>query len=271
MRRPWAWALGLIVPVLAGCGASTTDEAAGTARPDTTAAVAGAPTDVGDPPRSSPPAVPDGPLPVGTSAQGRPITSLSVGHGPRRVLFIDGIHGDEQETGYSTAQLPGAFAAAGLADAVTLTIVADANPDGRAAGTRYNANGVDLNRNFPASNFDAAESVNGGTALSQPESRALLATVDRVTPQLVIVAHSWAGDEFINFDGPARPIAELFSAASGLPVRESDSFTPTPGSLGSYLGRDRGTPVLTIEVRKGSDPEQVWEQIRAAVIEVVRS
>jgi len=42
-----------------------------------------------------------------------------------------------------------------------------------------------------------------------------------------------------------------------------------PGSLGSYLGRDRGTPILTIEVRKGSDPKGVWDQLRAALLQAI--
>jgi protein MpaA len=206
---------------------------------------------------------------VGTSVQGRPIRARTFGQGPRKVLFIGGIHGDEPEGAYSTAELPAAFAATGLADVVTLTILEDANPDGRAAGTRDNANGVDVNRNFPATNFDATNPSNGGEPLNQPESRAVFDTIDRIKPNLVLVAHSWAGRRFINYDGPAREIAERFSAASGLPVEQSSSFAPTPGSLGSYFGRDRGTPVLTIEVLKGSDPKGVWEQLRPALLQAI--
>jgi protein MpaA len=206
---------------------------------------------------------------LGTSVQGRPIRSLTVGHGPRTVLFVGGIHGDEPEGAYSTAQLPAAFAAAGLADTVTLTILEDANPDGRAAGTRSNANGVDVNRNFPASNFDTTNPMWGREPLSQPESRVLYDTINRINPNLVMVAHAWSGRHFINFDGPARELADRFSAASGLPEEESTSFAPTPGSLGSYVGRDRGTPILTIEVLKGTDQTAVWEQLRAALLQAI--
>lgn len=207
---------------------------------------------------------------VGTSVQGRPLRVLTVGRGPRKVLFIGGIHGDEAEGSVVAAKLPEAFETAGLSDSVTLTILEDANPDGRVASTRGNANGIDVNRNFPASNFDSTDPSNGGQPLSEPEARVVFETIDRTAPNLVIVAHSWAGHQFINFDGPAREIADRFSAASGLPVEESGSFAPTPGSLGSYFGRDRGIPILTIEVLRGTDPTAVWHQLEGALIQAIR-
>jgi hypothetical protein len=251
-----------------GCRFSASDKA--TASPSTSVS-----TDTATPPESTPgttaPPAPtaSGWEDVGTSVQGRPIRVQTVGHGPRKVLFIGGIHGDEPEGAVATAELPAAFETAGLDGAVTLTIMEDANPDGRAAGTRDNANGVDVNRNFPALNFDTTDPSNGGTPLSQPESRAVKDTIDRIQPNLVLVAHSWSGRQFINFDGPAREIAERFAASSGLPVEESSAFAPTPGSLGSYFGRDRGTPIVTIEVLKGSDPKGVWDQLRAALLQAI--
>ncbi|GAA2534357.1 M14 family zinc carboxypeptidase [Mycolicibacterium diernhoferi] len=206
---------------------------------------------------------------VGTSVQGRPIRARTVGHGPRAVLFIGGIHGDETEGEFTTDQLPAAFEAAGLADRVALTILEDANPDGRAAGTRGNANGIDVNRNFPATNFDGTDPANGKTPLSQPESRAVAETIDRIEPSVVIAFHAWAGDQFINFDGPARSLAEQFSSTSGFQVKASSEFAPTPGSLGSYAGRDRGIPVLSIEVLKGADPQVTWDRLRFALLQVI--
>lgn len=234
------------------------------------AAPAPAPTSQASPPSAPTAAEPRGRQVVGTSVQGRPLRVLTVGHGARKVLFVGGIHGDEAEGAYTTEQLPAEFAAAGLAAEVTLSILEDANPDGRAAATRGNANGVDINRNFPATNFDASNPAAGGEPLSQPESRAVVETIERTRPALVIVMHSWAERQFINFDGPAGQAAEQFSASSGMPVAESKSFAATPGSLGSYAGRDRGIALITVELRKGSDPRDDWNRIRGALIDAIR-
>jgi murein peptide amidase A len=273
MRMATVFLLALSVSFSAqGCNLSSSDTAK--ASPSTSSSAL--PTTEGT---GQQPAVPAPPPPppaaagwevAGTSVQGRPLRLLTVGHGPRKVLFIGGIHGDEPEGVIAAAELPNAFESAGLAGEAALTILEDANPDGRAAGTRGNANGVDVNRNFPASNFDSTDPSNGGEALSEPEAHVVVQTIDRIAPNLVIIAHSWAGRQFINFDGPAREIAERFSAASGLPVEESSSFAPTPGSLGSYFGRDRKIPILTIEVLKGTDPTAVWEQLREALLQAIR-
>ncbi len=127
-----------------------------------------------------------------------------------------------------------------------------------------------MNRNFPASNFDANNPINGGSPLSQPESRAVYDTIEHASPDLVIASHAWVNREFINFDGPARATAERFSADSGLPIEESSEFASTPGSLGSYLGRDRGKELLTIEVRKGTTPTAAWDRLNLALIDAIR-
>ena len=153
-RAPVALLLALTTSLAApGCSLVV----AGTATAPSSVRASAAPT---GPVTPTPTTDADGWEVVGTSVQGRRIRARTLGHGPRKVLFVGGIHGDETEGAYTTTQLPAAFTDAGLADAVTLTILEDANPDGRAAGIRDNANGVDINRTFPAKNFDTS---NGGT------------------------------------------------------------------------------------------------------------
>lgn len=210
----------------------------------------------------------DGSL-LATSLEGRPIRMATLGHGPRRVLWVGGIHGDEREGARATAELPAAFLSEpGLAERVTLLVIEDVNPDGSARKTRGNARGVDLNRNFPAGSFRASGR-HGREPLCEPESRALGELVASWRPELVVVTHAWRGREFVNFDGPARELAERFALESGFEVRGSDEIAPTPGSFGRWAGVELGIPVLTLEYRRGRDPLEAWELTREAILAVI--
>lgn len=206
---------------------------------------------------------------IGTSVEGRPLKVARLGRGPRRVLWIGGIHGDEREGRVATAELPRELQMTpGALEQVTLTILEDVNPDGSARNTRGNANGVDLNRNYPAGNFKPNR-LFGKEPLDQPESKALHDLILDERPHLVIVAHSWRGDHFINFDGPAAHLAERFSQLSGYRVKASDDIAPTPGSLGSWVGRTRQVPILTLEYLRGKEPWTAWNETKAAILAVV--
>jgi protein MpaA len=205
------------------------------------------------------------------SVKGRPLRITDVGSGPRRVLWIGGIHGDEPEGKAATAALADAFLSTDLGQTVSLTILEDANPDGRAAFTRVNANGVDLNRNFPSSNFDTSQAMYGRHPLSQPESKAIADEVLTIKPQLIVVCHAWAGASFINYDGPAAALAARFSADSGMAVRSDSRLgETTPGSLGAWAGNTVGIAVLTIEFLRGSNSTRDWQRTRKAILDVIR-
>jgi len=206
---------------------------------------------------------------LATSTEGRPLRMATLGHGPRRVLWVGGIHGDEREGAQATAELPAAFAAEpGALERVTLLVIEDLNPDGTLKKTRGNGRGVDLNRNFPAANFRES-SRHGDEPLSEPEARALGELVASWRPELVLVAHSWREQEFVNFDGPAAALAARFAELSGFELRASDALEPTPGSFGSWAGVTLGLPVLTIEWRRGRTGESAWAATRAAILAVI--
>src|SRR5438045_1701377 len=103
--------------------------------------------------------------PLGESVKGRPLELRRFGDpaARSRVLILGGIHGDEVTSVDLARNLIELLTADGSkTDRRHVAIRAMANPDGYAAKTRYNASGVDLNRNFPASNFrTSARSRNG--------------------------------------------------------------------------------------------------------------
>jgi predicted deacylase len=203
------------------------------------------------------------------SQGGRPIKIRRVGHGPQRVLWIGGIHGTEPEGAVATDRLPDAIRATnGLLDKVTVLLIRDLNPDGRVNHTRTNVRGVDLNRNFPARNFSPSPKT-GPRPLSEPESRFLHDLVREFSPQLVFVAHSTKNGRYINYDGPCRKLALALAKPSRYRVIPSTRIHATPGSLGSWLGVDRGIPILTVEWSRGMDQEVAWRETREGILAVL--
>jgi predicted deacylase len=201
--------------------------------------------------------------PIARSVEGRTIDAVtfepsSVGASPRRVLVIGSIHGNEPEGLPAVQPLIAALRAARSEGSLpaSVRVIRDLNPDGTAAASRTNARGIDLNRNFAASNF-APSTDRGAAPLSEPESRALAGELEGFRPDLVIVFHSIRSGPFVNFDGPASHLAEAFVAAAQRSdprwrVEPSMGY-PTPGSLGTFVGIDRGVPILTVEFRRGHD------------------
>ncbi len=188
--------------------------------------------------------------PIGRSVQGRPILLAEFGSGPRRILIIGGVHGNEFGTDvaerfaeYLRAE-PSALPAGAAID-----IVACLNPDGRARSTRSNARGVDLNRNLPASTWAPLVRrgcTAGPRAGSEPETMALLVLLGRGYSR-VITLHSAGG--LIDYDGPGgRQLAGRISAAWHMPLVHLASQHDYSGTLGQYVPERYGVPVITVEL-----------------------
>jgi protein MpaA len=152
---------------------------------------------------------------IGHSVQGRSIVSVrTASRDPTvKILVIGAVHGDER-AGMRIARL---LIALGAPRGAELLVVPTINPDGLAAGTRGNAHGVDLNRNFP---FDwrplSGGEYSGPRPLSEPESRAARRLVLREKPDVTIWFHQ-------PFGLIARPsgnpfAARRFSQLIGLPL-----------------------------------------------------
>jgi murein peptide amidase A len=192
---------------------------------------------------------------LGRTSLGRPIRGARIA-GSRvdpsapALVLVGGVHGDEPASVEAVLELlasgPERIAASG-----PLWVIPALNPDGLVAGQKNSARDVDLNRNFPASNFELAHRPGyhpGLAPASEPETRVLVDLVQASRPWGVIAVHAPFG--CINYDGPAAGWAEVVATESGWPA-QADIGYPTPGSLGSWLGVDRGLPVLTVELPSG--------------------
>jgi murein peptide amidase A len=137
-----------------------------------------------------------GPVLVGKSVQKRAVTAVQLGDpaGTRVALVVGVIHGDER----AGLRIVDAIKRRAAQDSAALAgtqlwAIQTVNPDGLTAHTRKNARGVDLNRNFPFRWQDDVPHSNGyypgPRPASEPETRAVMAFVRRIQPDLSIWYH----------------------------------------------------------------------------------
>jgi murein peptide amidase A len=217
---------------------------------------------------------------VGKSVSGAPIDTVTFTF-PRSastdVVFIfAGIHGDEVSTPVVADRFIELLSDPDVDSRdfpLRLVVIARASPDGVAAKTRVNSRGVDLNRNFPASNWRESKrdrNWNGPAPLSEPESRALHDLVLTLNPARIVSIHSIRPPRHgNNFDGPARSLAELMSRHNGYAVLPTMGY-PTPGSFGSWAGIDRQIPVITLELPSNVTGDEAWRVNREALLAFIR-
>jgi predicted deacylase len=210
---------------------------------------------------------------VGNSVQGRPIRMVQFGPTTGRpVLIIGGIHGSEPTSAYVAEQLIAYLKANPKEATRPVAIIAQANPDGLLAKTRANANGVDVNRNFPAKNWKIGKSratTNGPAPSTEPESLAIQHAINTLHPDRIVSIHSIdRGRHCNNFDGPARWLAEAMNKHNQYPVTATMGY-PTPGSLGSWAGIDRQIPIVTLELPRQDPGTVAWAQNKDALLNAI--
>ena len=193
----------------------------------------------------------------GSSLGGIPLTVHLPETGTAEVVLLASIHGDEAETTVVVSEALRCLQRGDLQAAVILC----ANPDGMLRGTRGNGRGVDLNRNFPTSNWkpdpvhyksrandarDIALSP-GDRPASEPETTALISLIDRLQPRAVVSLHSALA---CVDDGGASPLGRQLADRCALPFLTEIGY-PTPGSMGTWAG-ERGLNLVTLELEDAS-------------------
>ena len=192
----------------------------------------------------------------GTSVMGAPLRYIPC-TGRCRLLVVAAVHGEEPETTFLLSRALRAFDK----NFASVAFVLCANPDGVTLGTRGNANGVDLNRNFATANWSAgtvtSRSVleaprdtllSSGTAPgSEPETRALVSLIENLDPETILSMHAPIGC----VDAPAATeIVRELSQVFGVP-HVPDIGYATPGSLGTWCA-ERQKECVTLELPRMS-------------------
>ena len=204
---------------------------------------------------------------AGSSVEGRPILYVVLGQGPDVSFIMATIHGDEP-AGTSLVRRLIRYLQQNrdLLAGRTVVLLPIANPDGLALGTRYNANEVDLNRNFIAAN--RRNDVKGGEdALSEPEAKAIYELIHQYNPLRIVSIHQPLA--CIDYDGPGQHIANQIARYCDLPVKKLGA---KPGSLGSYAGETLGIPIITFEMREEDSKlgsEALWQKYGKALIAAI--
>lgn len=217
---------------------------------------------------------------IGTSVEGRVIESYTYGTGDTRLVFVGGIHG-----GYEWNSVVLAYEVIDYLTAnqsvipknLMVTIIPSANPDGvfkivgkegrfsatdvpskgSTAPGRFNANQVDLNRNFDckwqSKSTWKSKVVSAGTkAFSEPEAATLRDFVIKNTPDAFVFWHSQSGAVYASrCEEGTLPetlvLMNTYAKASGYKAVETFDAYQTTGDAEAWLAKI-GIPAITVEL-----------------------
>lgn len=233
---------------------------------------------------------------IGASVEGRAIEAYTFGNGPNHLLFVGGMHG-----GYEWNSVLLSYRFIDYLNAnpevipsnLTVSVIPSANPDGlhkvigqtgrfskadvpANAGTggtgRFNANGVDLNRNFdcnwqPKSQWRGTPVDAGSSAFSEPETRAIRDYVQANNPEAVVFWHSQANAVYASecnngILSQTKDIMNTYSQASGYRAVKSFDAYPITGDAEGWLA-SIGIPAITVELATHETIE--WQRNLAGV------
>ena len=219
---------------------------------------------------------------IGKSVEGRDIVAYHYGNGDKEVLLVGGIHGGYSwNTALLAQQAMKHFSGAvdeTIPEGVKVTIIPVLNPDGldevvdidandqidsddidvsnqELVKARFNANGVDLNRNFDCNwkkeGVWKSQKVSGGKApFSEPESQAVKAYIEKSNPDAVVVWYSSAGGVYASQCDGKTPegtfdLTNVYAEASGYPAHKEFDAYEVNGDMVNWLAK-KGTPAISV-------------------------
>ncbi len=183
---------------------------------------------------------------IGTSVQGRTIWAYHRAYpgATKRVIVIGSIHGDEIAGMGVTNRLRVRNPPRNL----DLWFIPTINPDGVAAGTRTNARKVDLNRNFPYRwrRINVGKpTYSGPSAASEPETRALLAFINKINPRITVTFHQPLFG--VGLNTKRNDVVRALAAGIQLPVENYSCSSVCYGSFTSWHNHYKAGVAVTVE------------------------
>jgi len=223
---------------------------------------------------------------IGTSVQARPISVHTFGTGATDLLFVGGVHGGYEANTVRLAEtmITHLHETTDLIPAdITIHIIPNLNPDGYALPTnasdqdrRFNANSVDLNRNFdckwaPTSSWRGQTVSAGSAAFSEPEAAALRDYVNQINPAAAVFWHSVANNVYASeceagiLPGTLALMQAYAEAGNYGKVEVFDAY-PITGDVEGWLA-SIGVPAVTVELETRNSIE--WERNLAGTIATI--
>jgi len=199
-------------------------------------------------------------LVIGHSVRGRPIVAWSFGpeSARRKILVVGCIHGNE----CAGLAITSALRRVRPAHGVELWLVPEMNPDGTAADTRQNADGVDLNRNFPFRWQPVADPTyySGPSPVSEPETSAGIRFIRHLKPAVTIWYHQHM--DLVDLSGGDRGVARRYGQLAGL---RATCLAFLPGTATSWENHTfPGTTAFVVELPAGQvDAGALGSHLRA--------
>lgn len=182
---------------------------------------------------------------LGRSVTGRPILAVEAGNpaSSRKVLVVGCVHGNECAGEAITSRLIESRPPAN----VDLWVIPNLNPDGAARGTRGNAHGVDLNRNFPW-HWQPLSGVyySGPHPLSEPEARIAYTVIRRLRPAISIWFHQHL--DLVDQSGGDRRVEARFARLVHLRLLR---LAREPGSITTWENHTFAGTAFVVELPAG--------------------
>lgn len=204
------------------------------------------------------------------STDRRPIETLTLGKGSFRVAVLGSLHGDEvqsvalvDELAHSLQTHPEQLASS------TVLLIKSPNPDGYVRRTPHNINGIDLNRNFPSTNWQAISSGRAGShAASEAETRVVIRLLEDFRPALLVHVKDSRGTATVNYEGPESARASQVATRNGSQVAH-DLGQATSGSVENFADTRLQCPSLTLLIPRESSTSAAWSKNRDALVAAV--